>query len=59
MSVFPAMTSNGLHVSTIVDFGALHGQPSINVDRITVLVLATYAPISQTSVKGRYSIGLF
>jgi len=37
---------NGLPLAAVGDFGALHCQPSTNVDRITAIDLTTSAPIA-------------
>jgi len=37
---------NGLPLAAVGDFGALHCQPSTNVDRSTALDLTTSAPIA-------------
>jgi len=45
--VFPTtLAGNGLALGAVADFGALHCQPSTNVDRSTALDLTTSAPIA-------------
>jgi len=39
------LAANGLPLAAVGDFGALHCQPSTNVDRSTALDLTTSAPI--------------
>jgi len=40
------LTANVLALAAVADFGALHCQPSTNVDRSTALDLTTSAPIA-------------
>jgi len=40
------VADNGLPLAAVGDFGALHCQPSTNVDRNTALDLTTSAPIA-------------
>jgi hypothetical protein len=40
------IAGNGLPLAAVGDFGALHCQPSTNVDRSTALDLTTSAPIA-------------
>jgi hypothetical protein len=40
------ITANVLPLAAVGDFGALHCQPSTNVDRSTALDLTTLAPIA-------------
>jgi len=44
--VFFTMNGNVLPLAAVGDFGALHCQPSTNVDRSTALDLTTSAPIA-------------
>ena len=46
MSGFPKLTANVLPLAAVGDFGALHCQPSTNIDRSTALDLTTSAPIA-------------
>jgi hypothetical protein len=41
-----SITANGLPLAAVGDFGALHCQPSTNVDKSTALDLTTSAPIA-------------
>jgi len=46
------MNANGLPFAAVGDFGALHCQPSTNVDRSTELDLTTSAPIAANGCYG-------
>ncbi len=50
------MLGNGLPLAAVGDFGALHCQPSTNVDRSTALDLTTSAPIA---ANGCYGLAFF
>src|SRR5690606_35584127 len=51
--------ANVLPLAAVGDFGALHCQPSTNVDRSTALDLTTSAPLRQTAVSGSFSFRQF
>jgi hypothetical protein len=46
MNLLYQIAYNGLPLAAVGDFGALHCQPSTNVDRSTKLDLTTSAPIA-------------
>lgn len=52
MTEFGSISANVLPLAAVGDFGALHCQPSTNVDRSTALDLTTSAPIAANGCYG-------